>query len=467
MAMSTPIFAEGAQQAGGVRLPTVQNANFVRTGPGAGAKWSFAFLWLFTMTVFVRPEDLFKTPLHFELIFGSAAIVAYVCALAARRANLLWSRELSFVLILTAWFTIGIVFGYWKRGSYDVLTQVWLKTATVFFLLTQILTGLGRIRKILWAIILSELIVTTLSIVSRADQALYVGARLAGISENLLGRNYLGIAVAMTLPYIAAQYIARPSLVRSGLLLATVCSSMWMLVLTASRGGFLGVVFSITLTWWFILRRSRRGQIVGLLLATCLLVAAIQAPTVFWSRLQTVWSSSDHDANETAASANESAEGRRLLLLKSIDYTFARPILGLGLGNFKIAMGNDSPDHLGWFATHDAFTQVSSEGGIPALSLFLLLLYSVISRMYKVGQGLDKNPSHQEMRLVAHATLVSVLSFCFEGFFASIAYDYFLYYPAGIAVGLWAIYLRPQPSEASAESGKLLSEPSFSRCSSG
>lgn len=465
--MSASVRSGVTHRFAGVDSLCAKEAASTRRAPPAAAKWSFVFLWLFTIAVFARPEDIFKTPFHFELIFGSAAAVAYLCALMTQRAKLSWSHELTLLFLLTAWFILGVAFAFWKRGSFDVLTQVWLKTFLIFFLLTQTLSTISRIRKVVWAIILSELIVTTISIFARSDEALHVGARLAGINENLLGWNYLGIAVAMTLPYIATLYVARPSLVQTGLLLATVCMSMWMVVLTASRGGFLGVVLSILLTWWFILRRSRRGQIVGVLIAVCLLIAAAKAPKVFWLRLQTVWSWSDLGSNEAAVSAKESAEGRNFLLVKSIEYTLQHPGLGAGLGNFKVVMGTEGPRRLGWFATHNTFTQVSSEGGIPALLMFLLFLSALIRHMKKISQGFDKNPPNEEIGLLARATLVSVLAFAFEGLFASVAYDYFLYYPAGIAIGLYSIYQQSAgASNCRAESRELFLRPPLSKRSS-
>ena len=447
----------------------VHTNNKASTNPDsdAGTKWAFVFLWLFTVAVFARPEDLLKASSHFELVFGSTAAMAYVFALVSRRTQLMWSRELTLIFLITVWFTIGVGFAFWKTGSFDVLTQVWLKVLLIFFLLTQTLTNVGRIRKILWAIIFSELVVTAISILASGDHSAHVGERLAGVNGNLLGWNYLGIAVAMMLPYIAAQYVARVSLVRSALLLATVGSSMWMLVLTASRGGFLGVILSTLLTWWFILSRCRRGKVVGVFVLVCLAVVIAKAPDVFWSRLQTVWSWSGDDSNETATSANESAQGRKILLVKSIGYTFQYPVFGVGLGNFKVAMGTENPKDLGWFTTHNTFTQVSSEGGIPALLIFVLFLAAAIRHMGQLGQRQERHFQYQEVRLLAWATFVSIISFAFEGLFASVAYDYFVYYPAGIAVALWSIYQRDRgASTLSLErSGPIVEQP-FLRCSS-
>lgn len=406
-----------------------------------GGTLAFVFVWLFTFAVYARPQDIFSAidPLHLPLIFGTCAGLTYLGGLISGRIRLQQPRELVLVLLLTVWFILGVPFAYWRRGSFEVLTQTWLKTAFIFFLLTQTLTTTRRIRKLLWAVILSELLATTASIILQGKAGIQQGARLEGVNLGMLGWNFLGIAAAMTIPYMAAMYISHPSLPRSALLLITLGAMMWMLMLTASRGGFLSVIFSITLTWWFVLRRSFRGRIVGLIVALCLAVAAARAPGVFWVRLQTIWDGSEAATNTTAASAEESTEQRRSLLKRSIGYTLQYPIFGVGLGNFPVINGNELGRPEAWHGTHNTFTEISSEAGLPALVLFLLLLNAILRHAKDASRESNEDAANAEINLMARATLVSVVSFAFSGFFAHLAYEYYFYYPAGIATGLWAI----------------------------
>ncbi len=233
-----------------------------------GAKLTFFFLWLFTVAVFARPEDIFPSlaPLHLTFVFGVCAGLTYLGALLWGHARLLWTRELTIVLLLTAWYIAGVPFALWRRGSFQTLTDVWLKTLLIFFLLTQALVTLDRIRKLLWAIILSELVVTSLSIVL-SSSAIWLGERMFGFNLGILGWNFLGIAEAVTIPYVAAIFVARRSVLETSVLAAALISMTWMLVLTASRSGFLDVVFSTALTSLLVLRGSSRGKIIGAAIA--------------------------------------------------------------------------------------------------------------------------------------------------------------------------------------------------------
>ena len=402
-----------------------------------GAKLAFFFLWCFTVAIYGRPEDIFPFlgQLHLTLVFGFGAAVTLLGALLRRSALLLWPSELLIVLLLTAWYAVGVPFAFWPGGSLHALIAAWFKTLFVFFLLTQTMVTLERVRKLLWAIILSELFVTFFSIV-QSSRVIWVGERMQGFNRGILSWNLLGIAAAVTIPYIAAIFVARPSFLKTTLLAAAFLSMIWMLLLTASRGGFFNVVFSIVLTSILILRGTPRGTIVAVLTALTLAVAIGFAPKVFWERLGTVWSASDNSASEEVSSARESEEDRLGALSRSIRYTLEHPILGLGFGNFALVSGTDVGRPEAWMGSHNTFTQISSETGIPALLLFVGLLFIALRNMKRIANSFPADSETSEVNLMARATLASLLSFAFGAFFAHLAYEYYLFYLIAIACGI-------------------------------
>ena len=423
-----------------------QGQDFAATeGRDRGDKGSFPFLWLFTIAVFARPEDIFPflAPLHLTFVFGACAGLTYVAALVSGRATLRWTRELQIVLLLTGWFIAGVPFALWRGGSFQILTHIWLKTLLIFFLLTQVLVTLDRVRKLLWAIILSELVVTSLSI-ALSSQAIWVGGRMLGFNLGILGWNFLGIAEALTIPYIAAIFVVRRSLLEASALVAAVISMTWMLMLTASRSGLLDVVFSAVLTSLVVLRGNSRGRVIAVAIALALVVAISFAPLVFWERVGTMWDGADAPANEVAASAQESSESHLAVLIASLDYTIEHPVFGLGLGNFVIANGTELGVPSAWVGTHNTFTEISSEAGVPALLLFVGLLITALRNVKKTSKTLADNPEAQELRLIARATQASLLSFAFGACFAHLGYEYFFFYLVGIGVGIQHIAAKMQ-----------------------
>jgi O-antigen ligase len=419
--------------------------------PGAddrATRASFFFLWLFTIAIYARPEDMFPAlaPLHLTFILGLCSGAMYVAARLSGRIRFLWSREIRIVLLLTAWYALGLPFALWRGGSLEVLTQVWAKTLLIFVLLTQTLVTVKRIQLLLWAIVLSELVVTSFSII-QSSQVVWVGERMSGINQGILGWNFLGIEAALTIPYIAAIFISNRSILSTAMLAAASISMLWMLVLTASRGGLLNVVWSTLLTLLLVLRGRSRGRLVGIGIVIALFAAVSFAPQVFWQRLGTVWNSSETYTDAVRASAEESTQDHFAVLDRSIAYTLEHPIFGLGLGNFEVASGLQLGQPSAWMGTHNTFTEVSSEAGVPALGLLLALLITAIVNMRNSERVFARNPGSSDLSLMSRATLVSLLSFVFGAFFAHLAYEYYLFYPVAIAVGIHSIARATPPQD--------------------
>jgi O-antigen ligase len=148
-----------------------------------------------------------------------------------------------------------------------------------------------------------------------------------------------------------------------------------------------------------------------------------------------MWNGPDIYTDQVAASAEESTEDRLAVLSRSIQYTLEHPIFGLGLGNFEVASGNYLGQPSAWMGTHNTFTQISSEAGIPALLLFIGLLATALLNMKRISGAFSKGSEGRELSLMARATLASLLSFVFGAFFAHLAYEYYIFYPVAIAVG--------------------------------
>jgi O-antigen ligase len=403
-------------------------------------RWTFWFVTLFGFVLFCRPEDMYAPigTLRATLCLGVMAGVLCLGSAILGRAKIVWPRELVIVLLMTAWFGLSVALAFYRRGSFEVFTGVWFRTLLFLFLLTQTLNSVERIRKILWILLLSELIASSVSLLMQGDPRVMVGDRLTGINKGLLGWNFLGITLSVTLPFIASLFVTRKSLLRTALLLAALASSLWMVILTASRGGIVGLLISALLTYLFILRKTFRGRLTVAIGALCLLIALAKAPPVFWQRLETVWSSSNAANNETSASAEDSTKGRLYLLQESLILTGEHPLTGLGLGNFPIYTGMQIKGQNAWYETHNTYTQISSESGIPGLILLVMLLWTMI-RNSRIAIKNTLQGTNLELYYLLNASLVSTVVFCFQSFFAHLGYECLIYYLAAISGGLLAI----------------------------
>jgi hypothetical protein len=116
-------------------------------------------------------------------------------------------------------------------------------------------------------------------------------------------------------------------------------------------------------------------------------------------------------------------------LWRSIEVTLEHPLFGVGPGNFEVTSGV-------WHVTHNSYTQMSSEGGIPALVLFIVIL----SYGFKNLRRAKRLSGHKkELKLLAKALRGSLAGFVVGAFFASYAYQFFPYFLVAYSTALLRI----------------------------
>jgi O-antigen ligase len=202
---------------------------------------------------------------------------------------------------------------------------------------------------------------------------------------------------------------------------------LYLVLETQSRAAFLGTVVAFGT---FFVRGSLAGK-VKLLIAVAIFggLAFSVADTRTLNRL--------NEAAALASSSSEvnpdgSAEGRFQLLKDSIRLTFENPLFGVGPGMFMVAENamarSEGAVNGSWHGTHNTYTQFSSEVGLPALLLFLAVLYYCVSSILAADRLNGETPSIQRGR--NHASLMSlqgiwvlyIVCFCFF----HLAFDAFL-----------------------------------------
>jgi O-antigen ligase len=183
---------------------------------------------------------------------------------------------------------------------------------------------------------------------------------------------------------------------------------------TSSRAGLISLIIAAGICLWEFAVKGRRRY-----LLVVVGVVGVVFMVFFGSGVMSRFSSSGQSDNPADPDeASQSAEQRRALLIKSLILTAQHPLFGLGPGNFTVASGN-------WRVTHNSYTQMSSEGGVPALVLYLLILWNgfvnLRSTKRLAGTGL-------ELKMFASGLQASLAAFVVAAFFASVAYEFFTYF---------------------------------------
>jgi hypothetical protein len=398
-------------------------------------KWAFLFLLVFTSLYLARPEDTITAmaAMHLPEVTAILAVLCYVGGWLRGRVRFHWTTEVKVILILTVWFIAGIPFSIWRGGSFALLTQTWFKTLVIFLLFSQTVITIDRVRRLLCVILVCEALVAALSIVTSGGQSIEMGERLSGAVLGFLSGNEFGIIAALTMPFLTAFLVTSRSSFKTMLILTGYGTLIAMILLNASRGGVICLLFSFVMILVSGFRKIGKARRMALLLVGMFSFAVIFAPPLFFERIKMIWGNADDDSSGLAESARESSSQRYDVLGRSILFTFRHPLFGVGLGNFPVASGTSSGKSVDWIDPHNTFGQVSSEAGIPALVLYISLLGVAIRRALRIAKTKTVGKEANEIRLLARASMISLLTWALGAWFVSIAYNlvsfYFLIIP--------------------------------------
>jgi putative inorganic carbon (hco3(-)) transporter len=239
--------------------------------------------------------------------------------------------------------------------------------------------------------------------------------RLAGVGDALLSNpNDLAMNIALNWPLCLIFLLMSRGPLKKMFWGITMLIMIYALMATYSRAGFLALSVAVIICLWeFGIRGRRRYLLIGA--AVCLVGMVIVAPGNYAKRLETLvgrFQEGDRDLG--------SAEARTNLLVTSLKVTATHPVFGVGPGNF--------PPYTGlWLVTHNTYTQLSSECGIPALILFLILMWRAFLNLREVRK-IPRSKENEPMHLYAGALTASFAAYALGAFFSSSAYELFPYY---------------------------------------
>ncbi|MGH9198930.1 MAG: O-antigen ligase family protein, partial [Acidimicrobiia bacterium] len=209
-----------------------------------------------------------------------------------------------------------------------------------------------------------------------------------------------------------------------------------VIVKTGSRGGavaMLGLVLIMLVNSTFARKiKLIAGAVVALMVVLTFLPGRLER------RYKTMLGGQDVDmSREEVQAAVASRESRIYTFKQSVRFTVQSPLFGIGPGMFQVAARDDSTargDKPHWVETHNMYTQVSSEAGIPAFVFFMATLLYCLKTSYTIYKTAQRHAELEELALTAYALLLSSFTFAVSGIFSNVAYALYLPTLAGIQV---------------------------------
>jgi O-antigen ligase len=198
----------------------------------------------------------------------------------------------------------------------------------------------------------------------------------------------------------------------------------FLILSTGSRGAMVALIIFVLFTGVMGTTRQRVFVVAAVPVMAVVILAVIPRATLL--RLSAFGSGGGGDL--VLEEAEGSSELRRTLLLKSLQYTVQHPIFGVGLGRFSDFEGGESQREGKrgmWLETHNSFTQISSECGIPALLLFVAGLVSAFLLALKTYRRSRGTPADTDISVAAFCMMLGMVGFLAAATFANFGYRFY------------------------------------------
>ncbi len=409
---------------------------------------SFPLLLIFLFATFsacfeVIPFVAKLRPLLIVAIFGLLAV-----GFSGRIQNVMSARVTWAIGLFTLWFVVCIPLGVWPGGSFFVFTEYWYKSALLYVMIAGLLTTVPQARRVFITIAYAAGFLAIVTLLKNGQQF----GRLVLIDTRYANPNDLAWTLIIGLAFLGYLYM-RGNVWQKGAAIVLAGPLMWALLKTGSRSGSLGVGVFVVSVFWQAKKRTKIRMLVALpVIAVGLLLVV---PREMRLRYTTYFGEVDPSEYGTQRySTLNSTEARTALLKDSLRITAAHPIFGVGPGNFPVAQ-NDLAQARGekpmWHVTHNTYTELSSEMGVPGLLLYVWMIVLAFKILNSIIRVKASTPVWRELRLMALTLRATFWAFLVVAFFASLAYNTDVPILVGIATALGFMAQQQRTNERTEE----------------
>ncbi len=355
--------------------------------------------------------------------------------------GLCWAAFLLWMVLATPW-------SVWPGGSAALLANYVPRAYLDFFYTCAFVTSLRRCRQWMYVQIASAgaLLLSCVALGSIGDDP--SGARFR-IPHSLFYANSNDVALALLLGTSSFLFLFHQAS-RAGRLagIAGILLSTFYAARTGSRGCVIAA--SAMLILIFSLSRGRwKVAALGVTALGIALVASVggeSSSTLHRLSLLTSDASSPDETESDMASVASQLQ-REEVLKTSLRYTLSYPLFGVGPDQFATAVSQDAAgagEQVPWVGTHNTYTQVSSECGIPALIFYVAVIGACLRSNLRLYRQTRDLPAYCDLAGLSRCLLAGTLVFAVSAFFFHMAYSPYLPSLAGFTVALQFASRTPQ-----------------------
>ena len=399
----------------------------------------FNVLLCFLFMIFSRVFDMFLTGLHIPGL--AQRLMIFVILITGSFIRVFQNKIGHYLLLLTAWMVLSVPFSVWRGGALGTLTSQWWPSMVVFVAVGGLITDYKQYRQSVTVMAIS---IFVLSIFCMHYGTMETGRLFMANRSRFSNPNDMAQAMLIGIPFWVA--LSRKTSSPLGKV-ACGCVLLFMAYIV-SKTGSRGAMISFGILYLVMLyHASAVGKARLLLIASLFVCSAIAfLPSVLKDRYKTLFSEDrtivTMDAGEQGVlnSAVTSAESREHLIRQSLIITARHPIFGVGAGQFAVAENQLSMSQGkkkgSWLGTHNSFTQIASEVGLPGIFCFLSIFFLCLKYTNSIYKVTKDHPQLSEISAQAEALFLSLVCLAITDMFIHAAYTMLLPVMAGLTVAL-------------------------------
>ena len=402
-----------------------------------GHSLTYAGLYLFSILVLFRPYEIVPG-LGFlaftAFYFAIATLAIYFPSQLVAEGNLtILSTEIKAILAMTVIALVTIPIAKDPKTAWDAFNEPFIKAVVIFVVMVNVVRTRRRLMAMMWlsfgiGIYLGYTALSLYSSGKFAVEEYRVAVDVGGLFGN---PNDMALHFVMMTPLTVVLAIAAEKKLARVIYVSMSVLFIGANMVTFSRGGFLGLMATAAVLAWKLGRKYRAKVTVGSIIVGGIMMVA--APGNYGLRMISIFIPSLDPVG--------SSDQRRQLLERSILVTLRNP-WGIGVGNFPIVgMQNHQ--------THNAFTQVSSELGILGLVAYLYFIISPFRKLSAIERTQLQDDKLDWYYYLSVGLQASIIGYLVSSFFASVAYNWFIYYLIAYAVAFRRLYNLRDPNEES------------------
>jgi len=394
-----------------------------------GHVFSYAALFVFTFILYARPSEFYPSPLTASMaLIVALATLGFFIPNQLSLEGTLTARppEVNFVLLFLLTGLLSVPLAMNPPVAWHEFSSTFIRCIIMFIVIVNVVRTRARLNGLLFLALAAAVWLSVEAINdARLGLATVEGYRVGGRGVSIFGNsNDMALYLVTILPISIALLFGSRGMARKLLYCACAALMMTAIVLSYSRGAFIGLI--IVLIFLAIKLGSRHR--VGIVLAVLSLGAAIVlvVPDRYGGRLLSILM--------PGLDTSGSADARRGELFRSLHIALRHPIFGIGMGNYGPEMSYRGQ------VTHNAYTQVAAEMGLAALAFYLMFIVKPLRKLGQIARETFDARDNSHFYYMAVGLQAGLIGYMVSSFFLSVAYTWYVYYLVGYALCLRRLY---------------------------